>query len=546
MRALFSRKIPRRLQQISSRSNASRRALVESLEPRQLLSTYYVSPYGSDSHSGTSSGSAWKSLSRVNKQSLHAGDKVLLQGGATFSGLLWFTASRTGTSSSPITISTYGSGRATIRSGSTPAIDLGQSSGISISNLNLVGSGMYSNSSNGINVHVDRSGTSLSNGLTVNNVDVSGYGNNGISVSVDVSSSSFNNVRITNSTLHDNRRGGFRSGNKTAHGSKNYTLDHVKVWNIPGDRGRSDPTGSGIFLAQVDGGLVTRCVVHDNGKDGAAPVGIWATQSNRITLQYSETYNNHTRTISDGGGFDFDWDVTNSVMQYNFSHNNDGPGFLLAAGTHTSSGNVIRYNVSQNDGRKNGRAGIQIWGNVTNAAIYNNTSYISYGTSNTAAFYAHDSGTNGLEPRNVQIRNNIFYATGGAKVLNLASGVASKGSLSFIGNCYYSGSGSFKIQWGSATYTSLTNWRNSKGQEKLNGAATGYQGDPKLNNAGQSNTLNNADKLNLMSAYRLQSSSPLINRGVSQPTFLSSTSVDFFGGSLPKGGKYDIGVNELR
>ena len=132
MRALFSRKIPRRLQQISSRSNASRRALVESLEPRQLLSTYYVSPYGSDSHSGTSSGSAWKSLSRVNKQSLHAGDKVLLQGGATFSGLLWFTASRTGTSSSPITISTYGSGRATIRSGSTPAIDLGQSSGIGV------------------------------------------------------------------------------------------------------------------------------------------------------------------------------------------------------------------------------------------------------------------------------------------------------------------------------------------------------------------------------------------------------------------------------
>src|SRR5439155_9808698 len=136
-------------------------------------------------------------------------------------------------------------------------------------------------------------------------------------------------------------------------------------------------TGSGIYLAHVDGARITRCVVHDNGKDGAAPVGIWAAGSNRVTIEYCESYNNHTATTTDGGGFDFDWDVTNSTMQYNYSHDNDGPGFLLYAGSHNSNDNTIRYNVTQNDGRQNGKAGIQIGGNVTNANITNNTVFLS-------------------------------------------------------------------------------------------------------------------------------------------------------------------------
>jgi hypothetical protein len=82
-------------------------------------------------------------------------------------------------------------------------------------------------------------------------------------------------------------------------------------------------------------------------------VGIWTAGSNRVTIQYCESYNNHTKTSTDGGGYDFDWDVTNSTIQYCYSHNNDGPGYIMAAGTHTNSGNVIRYSVSENDGRRN-------------------------------------------------------------------------------------------------------------------------------------------------------------------------------------------------
>src|SRR5215203_5387190 len=68
---------------------ASSIASMEPLENRRLLSTYYVNNNGSDSASGTSTGSAWKTISRVNSQVLKAGDKVLFAGGQTFSGGLY-------------------------------------------------------------------------------------------------------------------------------------------------------------------------------------------------------------------------------------------------------------------------------------------------------------------------------------------------------------------------------------------------------------------------------------------------------------------------
>jgi hypothetical protein len=70
--------------------------------------TYYVSPNGSDSSSGTSPGSAIKTLGRASGLPLGPGDEVLLERGATFSGKLavW----RSGTAASPITIGAFGSG----------------------------------------------------------------------------------------------------------------------------------------------------------------------------------------------------------------------------------------------------------------------------------------------------------------------------------------------------------------------------------------------------------------------------------------------------
>ncbi len=522
---------------------------LEPLEPRRLLSTYYVSASGHDNGSGTSASSAWHSIARVNHQILKPGDKILFQGGKTFSGSLSLNSHEGGTSSSPIVFSTYGSGRATISSGKSTGFDIAETGGVSISNLRFVGSGMYKNSARGIYVHTDWANKKVSS-IYINNVEVTGYGREGILFMADGKNSAINNVTVKYTDSHDNLYAGLKAHNNKISGMSNYVVDHVRAWDNYGSKSAGDVTGSGIMLEGVANARISRSIAHDNGKDGVAPVGIWAAMGQNITIQYCESYNNKTRTDTDGGGFDLDWDVKNSVMQYNYSHGNDGPGYLLAASNHTSDNNVIRYNISENDGRKNGRSGIQIWGNVTNALIYNNTVYFSpTGNDQSAAFIAHDEGAGGKEPWNVLIRNNIFYCTGGAKLVRISTGVASKGAIKFAGNDYFTATGSFRIQWGNSTYGNITSWQNKTGQEKANHKPTGYQGPPRLLNPGHGGTVGNADllgKAGTLSAYQISSNSKLINRGLAIPTFLDSTiTQDFFGDRTPRG-RIDIGVDEVR
>ncbi|MEO8589860.1 MAG: right-handed parallel beta-helix repeat-containing protein, partial [Flavobacteriales bacterium] len=80
--------------------------------------TYYVSPSGSDTNNGTSQGTAWQTIARVNQvgSSLQAGDQVLFQSGGTYRGKL--TISSSGTSAAKIVIGAYGTGAQPVISGS--------------------------------------------------------------------------------------------------------------------------------------------------------------------------------------------------------------------------------------------------------------------------------------------------------------------------------------------------------------------------------------------------------------------------------------------
>ena len=74
-----------------------------------MAKIYYVDANGgSDSNSGLSAGSAFKSLAQVNKLNLQPGDQVLFQRGDTFSGSL--TPKADGTAGAPITFGSYGAG----------------------------------------------------------------------------------------------------------------------------------------------------------------------------------------------------------------------------------------------------------------------------------------------------------------------------------------------------------------------------------------------------------------------------------------------------
>jgi len=80
-----------------------------------LATTYYVSPLGNDSATGTSSTSPWQSVSRVNSTSLKPGDSVLFGGGSSFVGQLQPPSS--GVGNAPITFASYGGGQANVTGG---------------------------------------------------------------------------------------------------------------------------------------------------------------------------------------------------------------------------------------------------------------------------------------------------------------------------------------------------------------------------------------------------------------------------------------------
>jgi len=178
--------------------------------------------------------------------------------------------------------------------------------------------------------------------------------------------------------------------------------------------------------------------------------------------------------------------------------------------------------------------------------VYNNVVYMSPG--GVAAFYAHNLGAYGNNMSNVDVRNNIFYTTGGVPTVKIQGGFSTGWNNRLIGNCYYGGWGQTKIDWDGQIFWSLTSFQDSKKPQEWNyyWERKGYWGDPKLNAPGTAGAINNPWGLqSSLWQYKLQWNSPVINMGVSQPTTLSGgTTQDFFGGWMPKSGKFDIGVQE--
>jgi chitodextrinase len=303
----------------------------------------------------------------------------------------------------------------------------------------------------------------------------------------------------------------------------------------------------------VNHAVIERSVAYNNGAQNThdgGPVGIWAYGSNDVLIQHNESHHNRTNSAVDGGGFDLDGGTTNSIMQYNYSHDNDGHGYLLAQypGAAAFSGNIVRYNISQNDGRKNGAGGISIWnGNGSNgigmSKIYNNTVYMDKlnATTPSAVLIIGDQAID------AKFSNNIFITKNGARHNTLYATSPSNIGVKFENNNYYAVDGSTQFTWGASAYSSLATWRTGTGQETVSAVATGFNLDPKLMNAGLGATLNDANELERMNAYELTSSSPMIGKAYSSAK-LGATPVslqDFNGDALPQGTSYDMGADEF-
>lgn len=515
--------------------------------------TYYLSPTGNDQNEGTSPAWAWKTLAKANSRSFRAGDWLLLQGGAAFAGTLTFDAGDQGTAAAPIVVSTYGIGQAMISAGNGDGILIYNTAGLSIRNLVIQGSGPAANAGNGINVFMDLAGGVKLDYLVIDSLETFGFGKYGIVVGSWNATSGFKNVTVTNTRTHDNTLGGLVTYAQAPNSLQNVVVRRVQAYNNTGKAGLTAGSGNGIVLGGVTGGLIERSVAHDNGalcNAAGGPVGIWVYDSDRIIIQNNESYRNRTGGLADGGGFDLDQNTGHSTVQYNYSHDNDGAGFLLAQSpaTATHTGNVVRYNISENDSRKNSYGSITVYGRIEFADIYNNTVYLTPSTSGTPrGLYVHNTGLTSNDVRSVHLRNNAFYTTGGLTTVEVTAGqLTGAVDIRFEGNDYYGGAVAPKIIWGAMIHTALSTWRSATGQELLGSELVGTTANPGFASPGTGGTIGNADLLNTLGSYRLLSTSRLIDRGLNLPLRFGMAVglVDFYAATLPHGLGYDVGASE--
>lgn len=509
--------------------------------------TYYVSPNGNDSNSGNSPQEAWKTIHKINSTDFVPGSRILFQGGATFAGNIYFSEADGNDAALPVQISSYGTGQATIQAGTSFGIFAYNTAGFEIDNLIIAGSGMHINKDSGIHFYNDLPGDVKLQHIQITNCEVYGFREYGIVIGAYNGNSGFDKVLIENNKVHDCLDTGISSygefsQSKTGYAHSNITVRKCEVYNIPGfNKGKH--SGNGIVLGDVQNSIIEYSTVYNCGEGNTScggPVGIWYWDSDRVTIQHCEAYNISSGTGCDGGGFDMDGGVTNGLMQYNYSHDNDGGGFLVGqfTGARPMNNIIVRYNISQNDAATNGGSVYLFNGDTAmdNIFIYNNTFYITEKSTNTSSAAVKLQSWKKISG-NINIWNNILYTGNGADALIVPSGY----SANFRGNLYYSSS-QITMDFQGSKFGSLESFRTT-GNEILNGQPVGFEGDPGLSAPGAGDAIGFGRDLRLLEAYKLISHSPAKDKGININDNIGDR--DYFGNFPIRDNNQDIGAHEL-
>ena len=516
---------------------------------------YYISQSGNDANDGRSPSTPWHSVSKINTGVFSAGSTIYLQGGSQLTGCIVFNASNVPASQSnnPIRVQNYGVGTATVISNcpGTPkgtqgprsaALTVDGISGFDWNGPSIRGSGAANPTQYGVLIENENTSVAAGN-ITIENSDIGGF-MVPAGATKDYASEIFvlgyslrgacgplNNVRILNNQLHggsvtatdDNGITGYGCGRNIS----NTLYQGNNVYNIGGRTVALNGTsGNGMLANGVSGGIEQYNVVHDNGANTTTcggPGGIWAYSSDQILIQFNEVYRMQPfpafKSGCDWAGFDLDVQVTNSYVQYNYSHDNAGPGLLAYSGGNASSwkNNTFRFNISQNDNALLLDGGGSIALNpLSTLYVYNNTIYKSGVFTAQTPPSCWSTGYNGAYAAPVVIANNICVNQSTdrwnrTRMVDGSNGATGLGTLTMTGNDYYNaGSGTTNYVWGSSTYANLPAFQSGTWQE-----ANSVSANPRLANAGGGTTIGSTTGPQPgPAAYRLRQGSPAAGTGV--------------------------------
>ena len=517
--------------------------------------TYYISfSDGDDSKDGKSESNAFKNLGKINSITFAPGDKIKFKTGDTWKG--YFKVRGSGSSSSPITIESYGSSSKPIIDGDgyQASLFLENVEYIEVNNLEFKNEASHKKSDNSVKLMSGSSRTGQDerygilalrfgagkniNHLKVSNVKISniyptpseqsynhqGYGMRFESYN-DGELNYFDGITIDNVDISLTGHYGIHIVNRMSGAQADFYHRNISITNSS----FYDTGGSGIVFARSKNILVENSTFKGTGSTKDSRMwergsGLWFYTCNDAIVQNSTFEDAYG--VQDSFGAHIDWGNERVVIQYCLSKNNFG-GFVEILGENLDCG--YRYNISIGDGTRTGAHNGKIFWvsdfagsnsrkiGSKNNFIYNNTVFVP----------STNPVTNSPMTPDVLIRentedtfvyNNLIYIDSGASLSILTN---NDSDLNFFRNNLY---------FGSVNIDPNTAFQHHSSEIFV---------DPKLINPGSSDP----------NDYKLQADSPAIGKGIlingstNTSNFIQNNGgKDYFGNSVSNSEKPNIGA----
>ena len=450
-----------------------------------------------------------------------AGAKVLFAAGKTFKGQ--FELRGSGTENSPNLAAVYDeqTGRTiTEWTDNKPAIH-GEGKVISaiklidgnfweINNLEVSNTnGTKGNQGKLLGINVVSTDVGLVQNITIKNCyvhhvngEVGGKETGGIHVYVlgNVTKTKYDNLIIENNVI--SHVGGVGIANQSSWGSIN-TDDYFPWTNFIIRGNKVEYTGrNGIIVRYAQNPIVEYNKVAFSSRFDTGH-SIFNFNTVDCIVQYNEAYGNTSNNPDDidHGGFDADYNSRGTIIQYNYSHDNNWFCGIMRRPYNTDI--TIRYNISQNELLGAFLYGFPTEKGVKDVKIYNNTCYFGKGKGIRVFVEAGKIRI----PTETSFWNNIFYFEDTAEW-----GFEPDETCVFENNLYYN--------------------LIPKGKNAITG-------DPLFINPGSGGTDIDMTDPNRLAGYHLQKESPAINTG---KTVQENGFFDFQGNHIV--GKPDLGAFE--
>jgi hypothetical protein len=426
---------------------------------------YYVDAVtGNDRNNGLSPAKAWKTLAKVSRFQFKPGSVIAFKSGQCFMGILNISSS--GQAGKPIVYTTYGGDEPAIidGNGDSAAVFCGNQEYIelrkmAVTNFRKGNIGM-NDLFNGIYVVNEDAGVLHHfhfDSIRVFNVnstyiakddgktDQSRY-HGGVQFYArgNKTRSCFDDVLVTNSVFEHCSRTGFnfrsdwddraaysRFGDSIGRGlTDNWTPNTGVVFR----RNRfSNIAGNGLIVRVAVDALIELNLFDSCGKyiSGNA---VFNFNTDGTVYQYNEARNTiYNEGDTDARGIDADYRTKNTIIQYNYLHDN-GLGGVTATGgpgvgenpINFNIGTIIRYNIIEN----NARQGAYFSGRLENLQVYNNLFFANETLDDIVAIKLNRWT---VYPNGASFTNNTFCFKG----KNIRYDFTRATNVKFDGNLYY-------------------------------------------------------------------------------------------------------------